>query len=187
MIKVAGSTQRAFTFPAELPVAFTYYSDIGRLLSYLPHIFLVQAFKFDQFRMLYSTTELGIYHIHIFCDLQLRLDERERVLKIEPLNNIPPVKAAAGAKSATTQGVYSSKSVFYPAGAETTIEYSLQLRADLPTPVGLRFMPGSVVNHVARNITRRRIREIAEGFIERSIDAFPYWLVEMEGQGFPSL
>lgn len=187
MIEVAGSTHRSFTFPAELPIAFAYYGDLGRVLNYLPHIFLVQAFKYDQFRMLYRSTELGMYHIRIFCDLQAQLDEKERVLRMRPLNIPSSVQASAGVKSATTHGAFSSTSTFHAAGHETLIEYSLELRADLPTPLGLRFVPGSVVNRIAHNITRWRIREIAEGFIERSIDAFPYWTAEMKQKHSPSL
>jgi hypothetical protein len=180
MIRVAGSTRRSFAFPAELPIAFAFYSDLSRVLNYLPHIFLVQAYDYDQFRMLYSTTELGMYHIRIFCDLQAQLDEEERVLLIKPLDASPPVRAKAGFKSATAQGYYYSESVFHATGDETVIDYRLQLRAALPTPLGLRFMPGAVINRIAHNITRWRIREIVDGFIERSIDAFPFWLEEMK-------
>lgn len=187
MIKVAGSYHRSFTFPAELPLAFTYYGDLGRILPYLPHIFLVQAYRYDQFRMLYSTVELGMYHIRIFCDLQAQLDEKKRALIIQPLKSATQVKRTAGVKSATAHGLYSSKSVFHPADKETVIQYSVQLKANLPTPLGLRLMPGSMVNRIAHNITRWRIREIAEGFIERSIDAFPYWLEEMKQDSLPSL
>ena len=47
MIKVAGSIRRSFIFPAELPVAFAYYGDLGRVLTYLLHVFLVRAFAYD--------------------------------------------------------------------------------------------------------------------------------------------
>jgi hypothetical protein len=187
MIEVAGSYRRSFRFPAELPMAFTYYGDVGRILPYLPHIFLVQAYRYDRFRMLYSTVELGMYHIRIFCDLEAQMDEKERSLTIRPFTGYSPVKASAGVKSATAQGYYSSKSVFHPDGDGTLIDFRLDLQANLPTAVGLRFMPGSVVNRIAHNITRERIREIAEGFIERSIDAFPYWLEEIKQDSMPSL
>jgi hypothetical protein len=186
MMQVTGSTQRSFVFPTELPTAFAYFSDLDRILTYLPHICVVRAYRFNQFRMLYSTIELGVYHIRIFCDLQARLDEKERALSIIPLNGVPPAKTEKGVKSATTQGVFSSQSVFYADGGETTVEYSLELRAELPTPGGLRFMPRSVVNHIAHSITQSRISEIANGFIERSIDAFPFWLAEMRQRGFPA-
>jgi hypothetical protein len=186
MIAVAGAAHRSFVFPAELPTAFAYYSDLERVLTYLPHICVVQAYHYNQFRMLYSTTELGVYHIRIFCDLQARLDEKERTLSIIPLNGVSPARTTAGAQSATTHGFFSSTSVFYADGAETTIEYSLQLQADLPRPGRLRFMPRSAVNRIAHGITQRRIGEIAAGFIERSIDAFPFWLAEMQQKGFPA-
>jgi hypothetical protein len=185
MIKVAGSIHRTFTFPAELPTAFAFYGDLGRILPYLPHIFLVQAYKYDQFRLLYSTTELNTYHIRIFCDLKAQLDDKARALYVKPLEIATPVTATAGVRSATAQGFFSSKSVFHPDGDGTLIEYSLSLRADLPTPHGLRFMPRYIINRIAHNITRWRIREVVEGFIERSIDAYPYWLTEMKEKGFP--
>jgi hypothetical protein len=180
MIKIAGSHQLSFAFPAELPIAFTYYSDLGRVLTYLPHIFLVQAYQYDQYRMLYSTVELGMYHIRIFCDLQSQLDEKERTLIISPLSKPTAVKPMTGVRSSTTQGFYSSRSLFHEANGETVIEFGMKLWADLPTPRGLRLMPSYVVNRIAHNITRWRIREIAEGFIERSIDAFPFWMEEMK-------
>jgi hypothetical protein len=186
MINVIGSTRRTFPFPAALPLAFAYYSDLSRILTYLPHIFLVRAYSYDKFRMLYRTTELGTYRIRIFCDLQAQLDDKERIIYINPLDIARPVKAAASLRSATTQGSFSFQSVFQARGSETRIEYSLWLQADLPTPLGLRFMPGSVINRIAQNIAKWRMREIADGFIERSIDAFPHWLAEVGQSEFPS-
>jgi hypothetical protein len=187
MIKIAGSFRRSFIFPAELPVAFAFYADLGRILNYLPHILLVRSYGHDRFRMLYCTTELATYRIRLFCDLRATLDGNGRTLEISPLDDIPPVRGQAGLRSATTQGYYRSRSVFHENGHDTRIDYSLQLQADLPTPLGLRFMPGSVVNRIAKNITNWRMREIADGFIERSIDAFPYWLAEMEQPEVPSV
>jgi hypothetical protein len=179
MIKVSGATRRSFVFPAELPIAYAYYGDVGRLLNYLPHLCLVRAYGPDQFRLLYSTTELGVYQVHIFADVQTRLDEGW-VLRIQPLDGIQPVRVQTGIHSSTTQGLYSSESFFREAGDQTRIDYSLQLEARLPTPLALRFMPGLVVNRIAKSITNMRIREIAEGFIAHSIAAFPHWLAEME-------
>jgi hypothetical protein len=187
MIQVSGSETRSFTVPAELPTAFAYYSDLGRILTYLPHISLVHAFSADQFRVLYSTTELGIYHIRIFCDLQASIDERQRSLILQPMTDVPQIRPAAGVKSATTHGYYRSKSVFRNTGSATSIEYSLELEAALPTPFGLRLAPGHVVNRIAHDITVRRTREIADGFIARSIDAYPSWLAEMGQRRLPSL
>ena len=182
MIRVAGSARRTFNFPADLPTAFAYYSDVGRILTYLPHIFLVQAHAYDQFRMLYSTLELGVYHIRIFCDLRTTLDvARDRwAIHINPLRGVPPVSPKAGLSASIAQGDYSSSSVFHDEGQKTRIDFRMTLQARLPTPLGLRLMPASVVDGIAGNITNARIHEIASGFIQRSMDAFPYWLEEMQ-------
>lgn len=178
MISVFGSTRRSFVFPAELPMAYAYYSDVSRLLNYLPHICLVRAYGPDRFRLLYSSTELGSYHVRIYADVQATVGE-EWVLHVFPLDGFSAVKARSGFNTSTAQGHFTSRSVFYEAGDKTRIEYHLKLEADLPTPFGLRFMPGRVVNRVAKSITRMRIRETAEGFIERSVHAFPHWLDEI--------
>jgi hypothetical protein len=49
--------------------------------------------------------------------------------------------------------------------------------------LGLRFMPGMMVRRIANSITKMRIGEVVEGFVERSVAAFPHWLDEMEGHG----
>jgi hypothetical protein len=178
-IKVGGSVDRSFLFPGKLPTAYAYYADVGRLLSYLPRICLVRAYGPDRFRLLYSSTELGIYHIHIFADVQTTLEEG-RVLHIRPLNGVPPVRAWADVHSSTSQGYFESRSVFHDEGERTRIDYHLQLQADLPAPTALRFVPGAMLAGIAKGITHKRIHEISEGFIGRSTDAFPYWLAEIE-------
>ena len=42
-----------------------------------------------------------------------------------------------------------------------------------------------VVGGIARSITNMRIREIVEGFVDRSIDAFPHWLDELRNHSSP--
>ena len=179
MINVVGSASRSFVFPADLPMVYAFYGDVGRLLNYLPHISLVRAYEPDRFRLLYSTTELGTYQIRIFADVQTTLD-KGWVIRVHPLDGMPPVKAETGVNSSTAQGYFTSRSAFKEVGDHTRVEYSLQLRAQLPTPLGLRLMPGMVVDRIAASITHMRIREIVDGFIKRSVDAFPYWLAEME-------
>lgn len=182
MIQVRGSARRSFTFPADLPMAYAFFSDVGRLLNYLPHICLVQAYGADRFRLLYSSTELGSYHIRIFADVEAKLGE-EWVLRIRPLDGIPPAEAKAGFNASTAQGYFASRSVFRDAGRGTRIEYHLELQANLPTPLAARIMPGKMVNRIARNIIRMRMREIIEGFIDRSVTAFPHWLSELKQHG----
>ena len=179
MIKVSGSARRSFRFPAELPIAYAYYADVGRVLSYLPRICLVRAYGPDRFRLVYRSTELGVYRIRIFADVQTQLEEGG-VLRVAPLNHAAPPKGRADAHATSTQGYFSSRSVFYDEGERTRIEYALKLWGDLPTPRGLRFMPGFMVDRVAARITAMRMAEIVAGFIERSIDAFPEWLAEMQ-------
>ncbi len=183
MIKISGSARRSFIFPAELPMAYAYYGDVSRLLNYLPHICLVRAYGPDRFRLLYSSTELGIYHVRIFADVQTTLDEGW-ILRVHPLDGIPPVRAHAGVNSVTAQGLFSSQSFFLGVGDRTRIEYSLQLRARLPSPLGLRFMPGAMVGRIAQGITNMRIREVVEGFIEHSVAAFPHWMDEMRNHRY---
>jgi hypothetical protein len=178
MIQIVGSARRSFVFPGELPLAYAYYADVGRLLSYLPHICLVRAYGSDRFRLLYHSTELGLYQIRLFADVQTKLTEGW-VVQVRPLEGIPSVKAKVGIHSASAQGYFTSQSVFHDEGKQTRIEYSLQLWGNLPTPQGLHFMPGMVVSRIAKRITKMRIHEIADGFVERSRDAFPHWLAEI--------
>jgi hypothetical protein len=182
MIKITGSASRAFTFPAELPLAYAFYGDVSRLLNYLPHICLVRAYGPDQFRLLYSTTELGTYHVRIFADVQTTLEEGW-VLRVHPLEGLRPVATQASVSSTTAQGYFTSCSTFHDEGPRTRIEYDLELKAVLPVPKGLRLMPGMMVNRIAGSITKTRIREIVEGFIKRSVDAYPYWLQELKRNG----
>ena len=175
MIQVIGSTNLTFTFPAERSVAYEYYRNIPRLVSYLPHIQLVQTDGENHYRMLYNTIELNIYHIRIYCDVRVEFSLHEALLRIVPVERFPRVKPKSSLNSATTQGIYHSESRFYDEGTQTRIEYTLHLEADLPTPAGLRLVPNGVVGMITDNITKRRIKEIAGGFITNSITAFPAW------------
>ena len=183
MIRVAGSAHRSFIFPAELPLAYAYYADIGRVLRHLPHICLAQTYSPDHLRLLYRSTELGIYRIRIFADVQTILEDGH-VLHVQPLDGLPPVQVQAASHLTTAQGKFTGHSVFHDMGSQTEIQYSIRLQADLPTPGGLRVMPRLVVNSIARSITHTRIREIVAGFVTRSVAAFPDWLEEMQEHGF---
>jgi hypothetical protein len=52
------------------------------------------------------------------------------------------------------------------------VEYRFHLNAELPVPVGIRFMPEPVLNGIASSITQWRIDEIVDGFIQRSLDSY---------------
>ena len=171
MIHIAGSARRSFIFPADLPTAWAFYSDFARIADYLPHVHMAKAFGPQQFRMMYYTVELGVYRVKIYCDIAVRLESKTHTLRVVPLDEHPPVKAAMTVNALTAQGAYSSCSVFREEGRHTRVDYSLELKATLPKPLGLNFMPDGVLDRIARNITRWRIQEIADGFVKRSIAA----------------
>ena len=181
MIKIAGSVHRSFIFPADLPTAFAFYGDMSRSLHYPPHISLLHRYDEHTYRMLYSTTELGIYRVRVICDLQVQLDRAGRALRIRSLDPVTPVKSEAGMYSLSGYGQFESESLFteedldaenLPAGQHTCIEYRLKLSAGLPVPLGLRLVPVRVIQGIANSIVDWRMAETAEGFIERSIQAF---------------
>jgi hypothetical protein len=182
MIEVVGSSRRSFVFPATLPTAYSYYADVGRLLSYLPHVCLVHAYGPDRFRLRYNATELGVYRICIYADVQTTLED-EWAVRIHPLSPPSPVQAQADALSCVAYGYFSSHSEFHAEEDQTRIKYSLKLHARLPAPLALRIMPGKALNRIARGITQMRIHETSDGFIERSVDAFPHWLAELRDLG----
>lgn len=172
MITISGSVHRSFTFPSPLDAAFDFYADIRRTLGMLPHIAIVKAYQPDQYRVMYSTTELGIYRVRLFCDIQVELERQERVLHIRPIPEMPPAPSEVGIYSLTGQGFFTSQSIFRANGKSTQVEYQFRLSADLPVPFGIRFMPEPVLNGIANSIVQWRIDEIVDGFIQRSIDAY---------------
>ncbi|MCI0520062.1 MAG: hypothetical protein L0Z70_07350 [Chloroflexi bacterium] len=173
MLQLAGSFQRSFFFPADLQTALSFYSQFKRILPYLPHITLVRAFGSDQFRLLYATTELGLYQVRLYCDLRAAVDPEAYVLSTTPASlDASPVKAEVGLHHLTAAGFYSSESIFHAHGEKTRIDFGLKLWGSLPTPIALRLMPDSVLHSMAANIAQWRMREIAEGFIDRSIQAY---------------
>ncbi|MFQ5434204.1 MAG: hypothetical protein ACE5FD_04940 [Anaerolineae bacterium] len=175
MIQVTGATEREFTFPAEPATALAFYNDLGRITDCLTHITLEKQLAPDQGRVLYKTRELGAYTVRIFCDLQTIPDWNNLVLTVRPLENAVPIPPSSGFYSTQAYGRFASESRFYPDGAHTRIAYKLQLEARLPSPFGLRLIPGGVLNHIAASITNGRIHEIVNGFIQKSIAAFPQW------------
>jgi hypothetical protein len=169
MIRIAGSVARTFTFPADLPATRAYFTDYAHIFGQLPHIRKVKTYGPGQYRMLYHTTELNIYDVKIYCDLQARFDEARQSLIVRPLDQAAPVKARVTLKSLSGQGLYSSVSTLAEAGSQTQVHYRLRLEAALPKPIGLSMVPDSVLNRIAHSITLYRIREIAEGFIEHAL------------------
>jgi len=172
VITLDGSTQRQFTFPGDLQAATDYYRDFDTILGLLPHITLVHKYAPNQYRALYHTTELGVYRVKIYCDLQVRYNAVTRTLEVNPLPGRPLIKQSVTVQALTAQGLFSSRSIFQADGSHTRIDYALQIGARLPKPFGLGLIPDGVMSHIANSIAEWRIHEIAEGFIAKSIEAY---------------
>ncbi|MFM8320000.1 MAG: DUF1997 domain-containing protein [Chloroflexota bacterium] len=179
MIRLAGATQLHFTFPACLPAALRYYADIEHTLGLLPHISLLRSLGDGCYRMLYSTTELGVYRIQMVCDIAVELDHPGAALRIRPAQGLPPVRNEIGLNHLITQGYYASQSLFEAHGGETQIDYRLTLDAELPVPLAARMMPQRMLDGIAGGIANWRIHEIAAGFIQRSVADYQ----EFHGEG----
>jgi hypothetical protein len=171
-IQIDGFTRRSFIFPDGLERAFGYFSDLDLIFTLLPHITVIKKYSGDSYRLQYSTIELGVYRVCIVCDIQAILDSEARLLRLIPQERPDQIVSSFGLHSIQAQGFYSSESRFIPEGSHTRIDYSLRIQASLPTPLTAFYMPGSMRNSIASSITTWRIREIAEGFIERSIKTF---------------
>lgn len=178
MIKIAASARFSFIFPADRVTTYEFYSDINRLVSYLQHIELVSSGPDLQYRLYYSTVELGTYHIHVYADVRMDLVPGHHTMRLVPIENLPPVETAVTFNSTTTRGYYSSEAFFHEEGKQTRVEYMLKMMAKPPRPMGMRFMPGKVVDKIANNITNHRMREIANYFIESSVADYPRWQAE---------
>ena len=179
MINIDSTVQFSFMFPADIATTYAYYSNMQRLVEHLKYIELVDSEPEaeNEFRIYYNTTELGSYHIHVYCDVRMELDGGE-IIRIVPVENLPPIKTKVTLNSTTARGHYASEARFSPVGDYTRVEYSLSLQAQPPRPKGMRFMPSKMVDTIAQNITSHRIKEIADAFIDSSIDQFPIWLAE---------
>lgn len=179
MININSSVQFSFMFPADIATTFAYYSDMQRLIQHLKYIELVDSEPEheNEYRLYYNTVELSSYHIHVYCDVRMELED-QKTIRIVPVQNFPPIKPKVTLNSTTARGYYASEAHFLPVEDHTRVEYTLSLQAQPPRPKGMRFMPGKMVDTIAQNITTHRIKEIADTFIDSSIDQFPIWLAE---------
>ena len=171
MIGLASSARRYYLFPAALPAAFAYHCGLARSMQFLPHISIAERFAPDQLRLLYSALD-GLYRVKIFCDVHITIDQADYRLRIDPLAGHAPVKSEVHLNALTCQGHFDSASIFSVAGAQTAIDYRLNLRASLPLPTALRLIPPALVHGSAHNIMHRRTAEIMDSFIEQSRRAY---------------
>ena len=178
MITISGATKLTFTLPTDIDTAFAYFMDLRRVIGFLPRIEFVKAFDENFMRMCYVSRELNAYDIKIFCDALTEIDAANYTIRIHPKIGPKPAKSKASFNAASTQGVYKSESFFFPEGEHTRLEYHITLMADLPKPWALKMVPDAIMNSVAGSISRHRIHEIANGFIDRSLADLPRWIEE---------
>ncbi len=169
MIKVTGNVHRSYIFPTHRAAAFAYYSDFNRVVNLLSLISLIHSYGEEQYRVRYDSVELGFYRIQIDCDVQTVFDKENWALYVQAVNSKETSSPEVSFYSSKTHGVYSSESSFFAEGDQTRVEYTLQLHATLKPPLGLRFVPGRILDQIAYNITQWRIKDIAESFIQESI------------------
>lgn len=186
MLKINGSARLSFTFPADCQTTFIYFSNMHRLVSHLRYIALVEEYPDQQYRLLYQSSELNAYDIHVHCDVALDTSDQYNTIRVYPIVLHNQAEPRATMQSTYGQGSYSSEARFFDVGGDQTrIEYTLSLHADLLRPSSMRLMPGRVVDKIAQGITNKRIREIAEGFITDSIAAFPVWCSQQFSSNSP--
>ena len=174
MIHIAVSAQRVFTVPASLARTTAHFRDFGHTLDYLaPHLRLAATYARDQYRMLYSVTEAGVYRVAFYCDIQVQYDDSSRVLHVVPLDGIPPVAPNATLKSLTGQGYYRSRSAFQSAGLHTSITYDVEIQAAVPKRLEWRLIPDAVITRVVEDVVQRRPSAAAERdhrYVHRPLD-----------------
>ena len=172
MIRLAGKAKRSFIFPGNLQDAMQHYADTEKLFEYLPFIALINSFSTTQFRVRYSSTELNIYKIQLYSDLEVVIDNEQSCIEVKTLNMHKPIRPKAGLHSSRGNASFTSNSRFVPEGENTRIYYELELRGKIPTPKAFSLVPISIRNHIAETIAERRIFEIVDGFIMASLTDF---------------
>ena len=178
MIEVFGAADRSFTIPAPRPLAYEFYSSMPRLVPFLPRIEMVSEGVDNTYRVAYRSLELNTYSVFIPCDLRVELDQSQAVLKIDHVETeqFPKVEQYANLTSAVAQGKFRIRSLFYDDGPhQTRVEYSLGLSSVMPKPLGLLFVPASLMANIVERIVNMRINEIVDEFIKRSTAAYPQW------------
>lgn len=177
MIKLTGSIQRAFIFPAAPDITLSYYSELIRVAQFMPYISLVHTYSPHQIRALYQSIELGSYTIKIYTDLEGKIDITKQTISVYPIKieNNNPIEEKATLRETVGHGLFAINAQLFDLGSQTRIEATLRLEASLERPRGMNLMPKRVVNRLANGITSNRIKEMADGFIKNSIDFFEEW------------
>jgi hypothetical protein len=181
MITLNGAVKRRFFFPADPTTTLIYFSDLSRVIFFLPHINLVETYSSDRVRIHYQTVELGAYTINIYCDLECAVDIEKHAIVIGPQSGREEVVSEATLNATTGYGYYTSSALLFPEDGGTGIDYHLRFQSKLQRPRGLRMMPRRVVDRIAHSVSLGRVEEIAEGFMENALSAFDAWQAEQTG------
>lgn len=164
------SAQRAFTLPIDLAAARAHFRDFRQTLQYLPDLCLVKIYAPDQYRILYSAVHAGVYRVDLYSDIRVQHDETGDVFRVSPLRGIAPAAPKVTLGSLTGQGNYSSRLSLRAAGACTSARYDVRITATLPKPMGLKLVPDAAVRLFVERVVRRRVQEISDSFMQRSIE-----------------
>jgi hypothetical protein len=170
MIRIAVSARRVFTMPADLATTMAYFRDFERTIRDLHHLSLVKTYARDQYRILYSAAEAGIYHVAFYCDIQVQFDAINQAIRVIPLTGIPPVPPKVTINSMTGQGYYASHSGFRSAGTNTRVEYEVEIKAEVPKRLEMKLVPDALVKRILEKTVRQRLQVITDAFIGRTMD-----------------
>lgn len=168
MIAIAVSARRTFTLAADLAATTAYFRDLTRTIDDLPHLSLVKTHDRDQYRILYSAAEAGVYHVALYCDIQVRFDEVHQSVRVTPLTGIPPVPPKVTMGSLTGQGYYASQAVLQAVGTHTKVDFDVQITSQLPKRLTLTLVPDRVVKRAIEQVVARRLQEITDAFALRA-------------------
>ena len=172
MLTIAASVRRSYLFPARRAQALAWHRDVDRLLQCLPHVSVVHKERDGAYRLLYSAVEAGLYRVRIHCDVRVKFDPGRGTIRIAsgPVRSTMP--AQAGWYSMSGSGRFEETITFADEGTQTRIECSIGLDAKLPVALSLRLIPRARLDAAADRIFRRRLDEIMDTLVERSIMAY---------------
>jgi hypothetical protein len=172
VLNLSSSFQYAFQINTDRFTAYDYLADWRQSLPLLPYISIVKQHSGDCFRMLYSTRELGLYKVRIYCDAHLVCDDQKRILRFVPFEGILPVKSQAGIYSLTGHGFFTSETVFESRAHQTWLQYTLQIVSGVPIPGAYRYLPKAGLEDLLHALVQRRLEEIVTRFAERTTQVF---------------
>ncbi len=172
MLHISVSSHRKFEIACDLLGVEAHFSNFERMLEDLPALKVSRVWGPHQYRIGYGANFAGVYQVDLFSDIQARFDAAAHVLAVSPLRGLPAVTAQVTLRSLTGQGGYASRLVFHAQKDCTVADYDLTITADIPKPVRLNLVPDSVARTVVQAIVQRRVQEITDLFIVRTMSRF---------------